>query len=100
MNLYLFHMLKLIGNHNPFQLSKNLERAGALPEKIRIATQVSLEDEIEEQFQKEIVRSEYVSVLLIIESYLCQETRKKYYDVVIQKREICMWVSFYESEEV
>ena len=81
-------------------MSKNLERAGALSEKIRIATQVSLEDEIEEQFQKEIARSEYASVLLIIGSYLCQEIHKKYYDVVIQKREIYMWVSFYESEEV
>lgn len=76
MNLYLFHMLKLNGNHNPFQLSKNLEKAGTLSEKIRIATQVSPEDEIEQQFQKEIVRSEYVSVLVIIGSYLCQEIPK------------------------
>ncbi len=100
MNLHLFHRLKLNGNHNPFQLSKNLERAGALSEKIIIATHVSLEDEVEEQFQKEIARSEYVRVLLIIGSYLCQEIRKEYYDVVIQKREIFMWISFYESEEV
>ena len=84
MNFYLFHRLKLNGNHNPFQLSKNLERAGALGEKIRIATQVSLEDEIEEQFQIEIVRSEYVSVLLTVGNYLCQEICKKYYNVVIQ----------------
>ena len=69
-------MLKLNGNHNPVQLSKNPERAKALSEKIRIATQVSPEDKIEEQFPKEIVRSEYVSVLLIIGSYLCQEIRK------------------------
>ncbi len=100
MNLYLFHRLKLKGNHNPFQLSRNLERAEALSEKIRIATQVSLEDEIEEQFQKELVRSDYVSILLITGNYLCQEIHKKYYNVVTQKRGIYMWDSFHESEEV
>jgi len=52
-------------------------------EKIRITIQVSLEDEIEEQFQKEIVRSEYVSVLLIVGNYLCQEICKKHHNVVI-----------------
>ncbi len=50
-NLYLIIRLKFKGNHNPFQLSRNLKRAEALSEKISIATQVSLEDEIEEQFQ-------------------------------------------------
>jgi len=77
------YRIKLSGNHNPFQLSRNLERAEALSEKIRIANQVSLEDEIEKQFQIEIVRSEYVSVLFIAGNYLCQEICKKYYNVVI-----------------
>jgi len=76
LNLHLFYRLKLNGNHNPFQLSRNLERAEAFSEKIRIALQVSLEDEIEEQLQKEIVRSEYVSVLLIVGNYICQEICK------------------------
>ncbi len=73
--------LKLKGNHNPFQLSRNLARAEAFSEKIRIATQVSLKDEIEEQFQKEIVRSDYVSILLIIGNYLCQEIYTRYYNL-------------------
>jgi len=55
----------------------------ALSEKIRIAIQVSLEDEIEKQFQKEIIRSDGVSVLLIVGNYLCQEICKKHYNVVI-----------------
>ena len=55
LNLYLLNRLKLNGNHNPFQLSGNLERAEAFSEKIRIAIQVSIEDEIEDQFQIEIV---------------------------------------------
>jgi hypothetical protein len=99
-NLYLFHRLKLKGNHNPFQLSRNLERAEVLSQKIRIATQVSFEDEIKEEFQKEIVQSDYVNVLFIIGNYLCQEIYEKYYTVVIEKRGIYMLANYYESEEV
>jgi hypothetical protein len=65
-------------------LSINLERAEAFSEKIRNAIQVSLEDEIEGQFQIEIVRSEYVSFLYTAGNNLCQEICKKYYNVVIQ----------------
>jgi hypothetical protein len=65
-------------------LSINLERTEALSGEIRIAIQVSLENEIEEPFRKEIVSSEHVNVLLTVGNYLCQEICKKYCNVDIQ----------------